>query len=168
MKMYGDAGLFMIYICSRLILLGSDLGMKYHTLKSLNEIFLDFILADINHESEGVAIEVGLDRLDLLLAYVKSILSSKSLLNLNLDVCKKLSQLVLKVFLESIPNVDTKDNYASWKSDRIYCMTVENKQFSESSVESGVILQFPEHSIVDIEAPPDLKSSYLDIIHQKY
>ena len=152
-----DGGLFMIHTVCRLILLGSDIDISRHTLQSLFDTFVDIIITHFNMTGCCVKVDANLDDLNVLLAYVRSVLSSKSLLNLTDTECDLLSQCVLKAFLDSVPTEETCS-----KSDRVYCVTVENQHYSDSCVESGLLLLFPDKKVYSGTQELQLRMCALD------
>ncbi|XP_005110966.1 McKusick-Kaufman/Bardet-Biedl syndromes putative chaperonin [Aplysia californica] len=141
----GDGGLFMAHMCTQIVLLSSSLGFQFHTIRGLLETFLNIIISHLQESECKVTVNVDFDKLSVLLAYVRSVLSSKSLLNLSFCDCDSLSRHVVKVFLESVPNEP--DGFR-WNSDRIYCISVDNQQFSSTFVEPGILLLYPDCPVV--------------------
>ena len=139
----------MSHVCCKLILLTSDLmesGLPPDSLRELFNWCVDQVISHLLQPDCPVTLTVDLDHLPVLVAYIRSVITSKNLLNLSLADCDVLSHNVLKAFLETIPDMD---RVYSCVSDKIYLLTVENAPFSDSFVDEGLLLLYPGCSIID-------------------
>lgn len=158
---YSDCGLFMSCTCLQIIGSSVSSGIHFHVHKLLLESFVQIVVDYLTSSDCTVSVSADFTNIQILLAYVKSILTSKRLLNINSSNCCKLSELVMKAFVESIPAESA--HIKIHHSDGVYILDVEGLDVNESHLEHGLLLEFPDLSglggTVDLESEIGVKNS---------
>ncbi|XP_059162975.1 molecular chaperone MKKS-like [Physella acuta] len=160
-KQHGDCGLFMAYMCLHLVYTSNSLHFNRHSLVNLFELFVKDILDYLNGAGCQLCVKADFSDLKVLLAYVRSIITSKALLRSADHVSDTLSQLILQAFVESIP--DLPDENKVRFSDGINVLCFENRHLKESRLEKGLLLEYPEFSALHGVKEVKLKTVSLGI-----
>lgn len=161
LKQHGDCGLFMACICLHLVYTSSTLQFNSRSLVYLYEMFVKDILEYLNGADCQLCVKADFSNLKVLLAYVRSIITSKTLLRSADHVSDTLSQLILQAFVESIPDLPGENKVRF--SDGINVLCFENRLLRESRMEKGLLLEYPEFSALHGVKEINLKTVALGI-----
>ena len=161
LREYGDGGKFLCFACLSLINSTLKLSGQYTNRRafcSLNEQFVKIISKYLNSRECNVIVNADLSNVQVLLAYTKSILSTRPLLNLVDIDCNKISELIVKCFVESIP--EGEENPMNEHSDGIFIVGCPFEHSRESKLLKGLLLEHPELSCVKGEVIINLMTTY--------
>uniref|UniRef100_A0A0B7AQ43 McKusick-Kaufman/Bardet-Biedl syndromes chaperonin n=1 Tax=Arion vulgaris TaxID=1028688 RepID=A0A0B7AQ43_9EUPU len=141
-----DCGLFMGCVCLQMIQLSVRSGIHFHIHRSLFDIFLHTIVDYVRSPDCKISVKADFTDIQVLLAYVRSVVTSKRLLNETRFESMKLSELIMKAFVESIPAHHS--NMKIINSNGVYILDVVKSHIRESRIEHGLLLEYPELSAI--------------------
>ncbi|CAG5127398.1 unnamed protein product [Candidula unifasciata] len=146
LKQHKDCGLFMSCLCLHIIKLSLVADRLFHSQASLLENYVRIIIDYLQSVDCTISLKADFSNVYVLIAYVRSILKSKRILNLTNSENTRLSEVVVKTFVESIPtqNLSRKSRH----SDGVYILGTENSDICESRLEHGLLLDFAEIPVV--------------------
>lgn len=143
---HNDCGLFMACMCLHVIKQSLTGDKLVHNQRLLLEKFVCMIIDYLQSDECVISVKADYSNVYVLLAYVRSILKSKHMLNLTDFESTRLSELVVKTFVESIPSQNSSSKLRH--SDGVYILGIDNTELSESRLEYGLLLDFPEIPVV--------------------
>ncbi|CAL1527551.1 unnamed protein product [Lymnaea stagnalis] len=154
LKQHHDCGLFMA--CVSLHLIRSSVGKGIHvpTFSSLYELFVKQLCDYLASPHCTVCVTADFTDLQVLLAYVRSIILSKSFLTLNEKTCDSLCQLIVSAFVETIPEDSRKIRH----SDGIQILGIDKMHVRNSRFVQGLLLEYPEMPVIQGSVPLNLKT----------
>ncbi|GFS09066.1 McKusick-Kaufman/Bardet-Biedl syndromes putative chaperonin [Elysia marginata] len=159
LRIYGDGGKYLTFACLSLIISTVQLSgefANYRAFCALNEHFVKIVSNYLNSEDCAVCVNADLSDIQVLLAYTRSVISSRSWLNLVEDDCNKITQLIVKCFVESIPGQG--QHFTSQYSDGIFIVDSPFKHSRETRLLEGLLLEHTELSCVKGEVALNLKT----------
>ncbi|KAK6999728.1 McKusick-Kaufman/Bardet-Biedl syndromes putative chaperonin [Biomphalaria glabrata] len=144
LNQYGDCGLFMA--CSSLYLIKASLQLDIDvaTLSSLYEVFVQTLDTYMTLPDSDLWIKADFTKLDVLIAYVRSVVRSKSFATLNDHECENISQLIVTAFVESIPLSHVVAQGPI--SNGVFVLGLEKRHIKESCLHHGLIIEYSELS----------------------
>ena len=148
LREYGDGGKFLAFACLNLIKSTVQLPGEFTNRRAfcaLNEQFVKIISNILSSEDCAVCVSADLTDVHVLLAYTRSILSTRPLLSLIEDDCNKISELIMKCFVESIPRQEEyRDNWPTQSSDSIFIVGSLSEHPRDSRLLKGLLLEHVE------------------------
>ncbi|KAH9492703.1 hypothetical protein Btru_024223 [Bulinus truncatus] len=142
LKQFYDCGLFMACNTLQLIHTSTELDIHFSTLNSLYGLFLKKLVDLIIGPNSSICLKADFTNLSVIIAYVRSIILSKSLATLTEFNCDQMSQLIVRAFLESIPETSSVRN--NGLSDGIFIVGLDKQHIKDSHLHHGVLLEYPE------------------------
>lgn len=144
---YWDGGLFMTYVILRLVKSIVSTDMSHFIASSLLHQFISSINSYLLSPDCKIVVDVDFSNVHVLLAYVRSILMSKILINMQMSDCQRLCSMIVETFLGAVPSSPQERC-----SNGILVIGVENQHVSSSKVLEGLLLRCPDVSLSDIES----------------
>lgn len=136
LRNYHDGGLLAGSLCLQLV--NSALSVETVSRKCVRDVYevlLGRVFEYLNSDECPVRVHMDTSNVRVMLWYVKSLIT-KPLCQLRSASLDHVSQLILKVFLSSIP-----DTLQSFISDRIFVLQLPNKDIASSEVKSGLLIE---------------------------
>ncbi|GFO22433.1 mckusick-kaufman/Bardet-Biedl syndromes putative chaperonin [Plakobranchus ocellatus] len=150
LKEFGDGGKYLAFACLSLIKLTiQETGKSTHhrAYSALNEQFVKLVSEYLNSEECAVCVNADLTDMHVLFAYTRSVISTRPLLHLSERDFEQISQLIVKCFVESIPEQENNDS-GPGHSNRIFIVGSPLEHPRSSRLLKGLLLECPELPIV--------------------
>ncbi|RUS90649.1 hypothetical protein EGW08_001549 [Elysia chlorotica] len=145
LREYGDGGKFLSFACLSLIKSTVQLPGEFTNRRAfcaLNEQFVKLLSKYLNSQECSVIVNADLSNIQVLLAYTKSMLLARPLLNLVDTECNKICELIVKCFVESIP--EPQQYPVREHADGIFIVGCPFEHSRGSRLLKGLLLEHPE------------------------
>lgn len=142
LRNHHDGGLLAGSLCLHLIRSAVELeNVSKKCVREVYEVLLNLVDGYLNSDDCPVCVSIDTSSVRVMLAYVRSIVAAKPFCGLRPASAQHLSQLVLKAFLNSVPDTPT-----SFLSDRVFTLQFDKTDVMSSEILEGLLLDWPEKS----------------------
>lgn len=142
LRNHHDGGVLAGSLCLHLVLNAVEVeSVGRKCVREVYEVLLKLIDEYLTSDDCAVSVTVDTSNVKVMLSFVRSILASKPVCGLRLASANYLAQLVLKAFLNSVPDVSS-----SFLTDRVFNLQFDKKDITSSEVMEGLLLEWPEKS----------------------
>lgn len=140
LKEYHDGGLTAGSLCLHLIIKGLTVdNVNITNIREVYGVLLNFIDKYLLSDACHICINVDTSDITLMLAYIGGIIGIKYLCDLRSPSLRHVSQVVLRAFLNSVPEVPL-----TFASDRVFILQFDKADVIDSEVMEGLLLEITE------------------------